>query len=129
MCLYSREPVHRIALKNIECFKVLKKENGQWITPFWDFPISFNKEIKTEIPNTPVKEIFGRYEISEGYFHVCETENSAKSIKANIEVAYSREKMKCPELKIFKAIIPKDSLYYVGVRDDYCSDKLIILSE
>lgn len=129
MCLFSKEQAPRIAQEGIECFKVLKKENGQWITPYRDFPIEFNKEMETDVSYSISRNVYGYYEISKGYFHTCSTETEAQSAIIGVEISYKREKKKCPELRVFKAIIPKDSLFYIGVNGDYCSDKLIILKE
>ena len=134
MCLFSKEEVPRIAQEDIECFKILQQKDGQWITPYRDYPVEFNKVLEAINNNEFSKThkyptYIDYYAISEGYFHVCDSEKSTRKHAEEIKIAYTRNKHKCPPLTGFKAIIPKGSEYYIGVHGDLCSDKLIILKE
>ena len=130
MCLFSKEVIPRIAQEDIECFKILRKENGQWITPYRDYPIEFNVELTAKgEEDSSFLDIFGFYKVDKGYFHSCISKESTQEYAKEIRVAYTRRRCKCPSLTGFKAIIPKGSKYYIGTRGDICSNKLIILKE
>lgn len=127
MCLYTKQKEPFIAKEDISCYKILQEENEQWITPYMGYSVKFNKTLEAEKCEEH-KEIFGYYEISKGYFHVCTSKKSAQCIANNIKIGYSHAKKKCPKLVGFKAIIPKGSEYYIA-NDTICSNKLIILKE
>ena len=131
MCLFSIEPAPRITQEDIECFKILREKDGQWITPFRDYPVKFNVELIAEGDDYEETfiDIFGFYKVDKGYFHSCTSGESTRKYAEEIKVAYTRRGRKCPLLTGFKAIIPKGSKYYIGSRGDICSDKLIILKE
>lgn len=99
MCLYTRQAIYFNASEDIECFKVLKEENGQWITPYRDFLIEFGKKMEAEIPSLPLREVHGLNEISEGYFHACSTGEVAQSLIEQVEVSYKREKTEMSKVK------------------------------
>lgn len=130
MCLYTKQEAPKVATEDIECYKVLKKEDGKWVTPYRGYPVKFNEVMEAEGQKIDGMFAFGRhYEISMGYFHASKDSLGIYQVYKSIEVYCSREHIKEPELKTFKAIIPKGSNYYIGVRGDICSDKLIITEE
>ena len=133
MCLYTKQLEPKIAEEDIEVSKILKKQNGRWVTPYRNYPVKFNEVMEAESIYTKeyllnpynYKIVYEYREITEGFFH----SNNTDEVIKEFQIAHSREKKKCPEVKVFKAIIPKGSEYYVGVRTDICSTKLIILNE
>ena len=130
MCLFSKEPAPRIAQEDIECFKILREKDGQWLTPYRDYPVEFNIELTAEGDDEfSGLDIFGFYKVDKGYFHSCTSVEVTRNYAQEIKVAYTRRGRKCSPLTGFKAIIPKGSRYYIGSRGDLCSDKLIILKE
>ena len=62
-------------------------------------------------------------EITSGFFHTFTTkERVLKEVKI-----LQRKLPKGTKLKVFKAVIPKGSAYYVEQRSDMCSKTLIIV--
>ena len=121
MCLYSKQKVPLIADKDIECYKILIPVDGKLITPYRDFVFSTNSIVEDEAEEH-IDEIFGTTEISSGFFHSFRTkERVIEEIKI-----LQRKLPKSTKLKVFKAIVPKCSAYYIGQRFDMCSKALII---
>lgn len=130
MCLFTKQKEPLIAQEDIKCFKILREESGQWITPYRDYPIKFNIELTSEDnEKDTLLKVFGFYQVDKGYFHSCNSKESAIKYMQDIKITYTRRKYKCPPLTAFKAIIPKGSKYYIGAGEDLCSNKLIIINE
>ena len=129
MCLFSKQQVPKVAVEDIECFKILKELHGAYYTPYRDTPVKFNELMETG--RNPfiigTRRVYDYYVIEEGYFHSCSTKEFADKEFNRIKIGCFRDKVKLPKLHIFKAIIPKGTHYYVGVNGDLCSDKLIIM--
>lgn len=122
MCLYSSQTAPLVADKDIVCFKILIPVDSKFITPYRDFIFSTNVIVKDEAEEH-VGEIFGMTEVSSGFFHTFTTKERVLE-----EVKTLQGKLpKGTKLKVFKAIIPKGSAYYVGQRSDMCSKALIIV--
>lgn len=122
MYLYSSQTDPLVADKDIVCFKILVSINGKFITPYRDFIFSTNVIVKDEAEEH-VGEIFEMTEVSSGFFHSFITkERVLEEIKTP-----QRKLPKGTKLKVFKAIIPRGSAYYVGQRSDMCSKALIIV--
>ena len=122
MCLYSNQTKPLVTNKDIVCYKILIPIGDKLITPYRDFVFSTNVIIKDEAEEH-IGEIFGISEISSGFFHSFTTkEGVLEEIKT-----LQRKLPKGTKLKVFKAIIPKGSAYYVGQRSDICSKSLIIV--
>lgn len=122
MCLYSSQTAPLVADKDIVCFKILIPVDGKFITPYRDFIFSTNVVVKDEAEEHVV-EIFGMTVVSSGFFHTFTTkERVLEEIKT-----LQGELPKGTKLKVFKAVIPKGSAYYVGQRSDMCSKALIIV--
>lgn len=122
MCLYAKQRTPLIADKNILCYKILISIGDKLITPYRDFIFNINVLVKDEAEEH-ISEIFGMHEITSGFFHTLSTKESVlKEIKS-----LQRRLPKGTKLKVFKAIIPKGSAYYVGQRSDMCSKALIII--
>lgn len=122
MCLYSKQKNPIIANNNIECYKILISIDGKLITPYRDFIFGINTIVKDEAEEH-ISEVFGMTEVSSGFFHSFTTK---ERVLEEIETL-QRKFPKGTKLKVFKAIIPKGSIYYVGQRSDMCSKALIIM--
>ena len=95
----------KIAWKDIPVYKELHHSCSGWIkTPWRNYPVTFHEN------KAVLKSTFTQYydEIHEGIH------------------AYRKEISTLRNCKIHKAIIPKGSLYYIGIRNDIVSTKLII---
>ena len=122
MCLYSNQTASLVADKDIVCFKILIPIDDKFITPYRDFIFNTNVIIEDKAEEH-ICEIFGMTEVSSGFFHSFTTkERVLEEIKT-----LQRKLPKGTKLKVFKAIIPKGSAYYVGQRSDICSKSLIIV--
>lgn len=122
MCLYSEQKVPMVARENIVCYKILIPVNGKLVTPYRDFIFNTNVVTKDEAEEH-IGEIFGKTEVSSGYFHSFTTK---ERVLEEIKVI-QRKAPKGTTIKVFKVIIPEGTLYYVGQRDDICSKALIIV--
>ena len=122
MCLYSKQKTPLIADVDIICYKILIPIDGKFVTPYRDFCFDINVLVQDEAEEH-ISEIFGMTEISSGFFH---TFNSKEGIIEEIKTL-QRKLPKGTKLKVFKAVIPKGSTYYVGQRSDMCSKALIIM--
>ena len=121
MCLYSKQKVPLIADKDIECYKNLIPVDGKLIAPTGISFLVQNSIVEDEAEEH-IDEIFGTTEISSGFFHSFRTkERVIEEIKT-----LQRKLPKGTKLKVFKAIVPKGSAYYIGQRFDICSKALII---
>jgi hypothetical protein len=122
MCLYSLQKSPLKAERDIECYKILIVLEDKYITPYRDFIFELNKPIVEDNEKVST-EIFGLTEIGQGFFHAF---TSKDRVIEEIEIL----RRKCPKgtkLKVFNAIIPKDSEYYVGQRSDICGTSLMVL--
>lgn len=122
MCLFSEQKTPLVADKDIACYKILIPVDGKFITPYRDFIFSTNVVVKDEAEEH-IGEIFGMIEITSGFFHsFIRKDRVLEEIKT-----LQRKLPKGTKLKVFKAIIPKGSAYYVGQRSDICSKALMII--
>lgn len=121
MCLVSYKNIPNISTSIIECYKVLTDD---LVSPFQKFKFVPNVLTKDN-QSQNFEQIFDIYYLIEkGYFHCCLTYQSAK-----IFIDKNQHKFK-EKLKIYKAIIPKDSLYFINIIDtEICSNQLIIKDE
>lgn len=122
MCLFSNQKVPLIADKDIICYKILIPIGDKFITPYRDFIFSTNTIIEDRAEEH-ISEIFGVTEVTSGFFHTLSTkERVIEEVKT-----LQRKLPKGTRLKVFKAIIPKGTTYYVGQRSDMCSKSLIVI--
>lgn len=122
MCLATTQIKPYIADSDISCYKILVPvSSSNYITPYRDFSFPLNTII-TDSAEEHIVEVFGMTMIESGYFH---TFNSKERVLEEIEIL--RRKSPKMKLKVFKAIIPKGSNYYVGLRSDLCSSSLMII--
>ena len=129
MCLYSTKGKSQIADEDISCYKVLLYKDGRYITPFQDFPVQFEQKMVDDTEELPPNPILEYFEVTVGYFHSCRTLLSVRNILINLKLNSSRSKKPLPKIRIFKATIPKGSVYFDGLCEDYCSKELIIHNE
>ncbi len=121
MCLVSETIEPFIAENDINCYKILLSQNGQYITPYRNFHILFNIEMNDECEEK-FTDVFGVRLVESGYFNSCLN-------KQGIIHVINELKRKLPKgttVKIFKALIPKGTKYFLGQNNDICSKKLII---
>lgn len=121
MCLFSEKKEPEIANRDIECYKILVPIGDQLYTPYRKFPFPTNTIVEDE-NKANIVELFGCYMIEEGFFHVHTLRESIIE-----EIKYIQRKRKQLKLKVYKAIIPKGSQYYIGQRGDLCTKALKIL--
>lgn len=122
MCLSSEILYPLIADKEISCYKVLVPVGGNLYTPYRDFCFPLGEVIvDKEEENSRI--MWGIKMIESGYFHAYLNLEAAKDL---VKCLYRKYKMKS---KIYNAIIPKDSPYYIGQYEDICSKSLKIIEE
>ena len=120
--LFSRKPKYLIAKEDIKCYKVLLSHNEfikVYTTPYRCYPVNFvdgRAELKAKIksPKSIETTICTAYGINEG-IHSCCCYTKALCYKKILK-----------PVKIFDAIIPKGTKYYIGVGDEFVSERLII---
>lgn len=143
MCLYSRQILPRRATKDIIVYKEMVhiQRSNMYKTPFLDYKITLENfghiklaEGKKSITRYDVALRF-RTEIGSGYFHcfrkfplIPGIGRYGKYYINNIpyRIKYSTQ------WRVIECIIPKGNLYWIGIHNDICSDKLIfnkVLSE
>lgn len=119
MCLYTDLKYPFTAEEDIVVYKILD-ENLR--SPYQDFQYELNKEYINE----DKKEVTNHFPIAigAGYFHAFKTDELAKN---NLKNIYIWKKVK---LKLFKAIIPKDSNCYIDIHgEEICGDRIKIIEE
>lgn len=122
MCLFSNQKAPLVADKDIVCYKILIPVDSKLITSYRDFIFSTNVVVQDQAEEH-IGEIFGVTEITSGFFHTFTTKERVLE-----EIKTLQHKLpKGTKLKVFKAVIPKGSAYYVGQRSDMCSKALIIV--
>lgn len=119
MCLYiNKDQKAIIATEDIVCFKVLKKWNNKYITPYQNKKVILGKLYHSKIDakkrdNTINKAIHSFVNLEEA--------------KTELDSWYS------PNYVIVKAIIPKDAEYYIGcfenINDCYASNQIKYIEE
>lgn len=124
MCLYSESKDPKVAAEDIPVFKVLVKVGKEYSAPYQNFIYEPNK-LYEDTSEEHIQELFGFYEVSQGYFHACLNEESASDLAKEYARCLRMRQVKYP-IEIFNAIIPKGSSYYVGQRCDICSRSIII---
>lgn len=72
MCLYIGYKKPLVAQKDIVVYKFVKKENGNYVTPFQNTPVNVNTLMIAEGDSEDiVKTIFRKYVIGSGAIHAC----------------------------------------------------------
>ena len=119
MCLYTNNKYPHIAEEDIVVYKILDEDLR---SPYQDFQYELNKEYINE-DEKGVSD-YSPFAIGSGYFHAFMDEENAKGC---IKSAIIWKKVK---LKLFKAIIPKGSQYYISVyKEQICGDRIKIIEE
>ena len=119
MCLYSNLKYPHTADEDIIVYKILD-ENLR--SPYQDFQYELNKEYINEDKKEIIDDFY--IAVGSGYFHAFRT----------LKLAIERIKYICAwkkiKFKIFKAIIPKDSQYYINLHnEEICGDRIKIIEE
>jgi hypothetical protein len=125
MCLYTRQYKSFILEKDLIVYKVL---NRDLISPIQNFQYELNKlysidniEIEHGNYSTIVEEYLGLLQIKTFKHRV------NKAFHSYLDTNYAHYLYKRDgDLRIFKASIPKNSEYVIGVEGDICSNKIII---
>lgn len=119
MCLYSKTGIIKTAKKDIKCYKVLETYKGRrykFRSPFMDHKYYFNTLYKAKLVSEGVHGS-DLIRIDEG-LHAFTSKEEARMLQGRSRVLF-----------IFKAIIPKGSLYCKGLDRDIVSNQLIILDK
>lgn len=121
------ERMPRIALRNIEVYKVLTKEGK---SPYQDYQYDFNKETKQVYLKT-LKRVNGAIDIYEGYHSFSKKCRFVKSFYDNTTYTYITVicGLSYNNKVIYKAIIPKGTIYYQNRDGEYVSEKIIVTDE
>lgn len=127
------ERMPRIALRDIEVYKVLGKDGK---SPYQEYQYDFNKETKQVYLKT-LKRVNGAIDINEGYHsyskkcyfiyyittcHIFAFSKKSKSAFFSTLGDFSYK-------KIYKAFIPKGTIYYQNRDGEYVSEKIIVTDE
>ena len=116
MCLYKKHFLPKRATKDIPVYKALTEiPNSCMVTPYMKMPIKFNTVIKAGKEGF-WKSVFDEWKVEGGFIHSYTNLYTAKKMQDNNET-------------IFRAIIPKWSLYFIGENHEIASTKLIITTE
>lgn len=117
MCLVVEKGIRKkIAKTDILVYKCLDKKNGNYYTPFQNVNIFFDNGecVMEKIPNIVPKRVDGHREIGKGLH------SFYKKRPANTLITYF------PQTKIYYAIIPKGSEYYIGTNGEIVSNNLMV---
>ncbi len=114
MCLLSINRVPSIAREDMYVFKVVNEVRERYYTPYIFKEVPANGKLKAEGRIMRRRaSIF--YAIDGGMIHSYLTREAAKSIC-----------WRSDRRKVFEAIIPKGTKYYMGMNSDICSKELNI---
>lgn len=129
------ERMPRIALRDIEVYKVLTKEGK---SPYQDYQYEFNQETK-QISLKSNKCISGTIDIYEGYHSYSKKCRFVISFYYNYITVFPPKKkenlnifisgLSYSNKVIYKAIIPKGTIYYQNRDGEYVSEKIIVTDE
>lgn len=134
------ERMPRIALRDIEVYKVLGKDGK---SPYQEYQYDFNKETKQVYLKT-LKRVNGAIDIYEGYHSYSKKCRFVKSFYDNTTYTYitvfPKKRKENPNTfisclsynnnkVIYKAIIPKGTIYYQNRDGEYVSEKIIVTDE
>lgn len=111
MCLRTRQKEPLIAKEDIVAYKIAIKVGITYYSYFQHFPYTLNADYE-ETEEGEITKIGDLYSIGKGWIH-----------------CYQDLTFHCKGSKIIKCIIPKGTLYYIGINGDICSKRLIIVKE
>lgn len=134
------ERMPRIALRDIEVYKVLTKEGE---SPYQDYQYEFNQETKQISLKSNKCILSGTIEIKYGYHSYSKKCRFVKSFYDNTTYTYitvfPKKRKENPNTfisglsynnkVIYKAIIPKGTIYYQNRDGEYVSEKIIVTDE
>ena len=139
MCLsYKATARYQTAKEDIVCYKILKRIDDNWYTPFRATPIDndvvwgrveqfpFNRDYRPKLHEriqSLWREDSRRTFIGEGFVHACTSQDGGERVLnelRSLEYGYLRGHYVEPKifLALFKCVIPKGTLYVTG-RDYY----------
>lgn len=129
MCLYTKQICPLRARKDIVCYKKFYVWNFSIQTLFQFYPIVKPKENHpTLMDDTDIPLGFYRsdhcirgskYKIFGGMIHAYKTKPKL----------VSKLTSNCSRIGLYKCIIPKGTLYYVGIDNDICAKKMLVIEE
>lgn len=129
MCLYTKQICPLKARNDIVCYKKFYVWHSFLETIYKFYKIVKPKEnYPTLMDDTDVRSCVFRstwrknkgskYEIWGGMIHAFRT-----------KPALSAKECRFPRIGVYKCIIPKGTLYYVGIDNDICAKKMLIVEE
>ena len=122
MCLMTKQ--HRLikADKDIIVYKILRRtKTGLYTTIYTETPIP-TLEVKGDAPFKAIENVIfrhyhGYYCISEGVIHTFATLDAALKEKTLF--------LDKTEYEIFRCVIPKGTMYVMGIRNDCASEEIV----
>ena len=117
MCLISKWNFPKKAKEDIICYKILRKEEYGYYTPYLDTPVKLNSTLKAT--GCRFRSFKNRYEVGEGYIHAYTKRYLANPVRFEefMDDSYDYVSIKC--------IIPKGTKYHVSKNGfEICSRKM-----
>lgn len=125
MCLISNTIRPVINTSDIRCYKILVSIGNELQTPYWNFIFPLG-EVIIDVEKEEISEASGKVVIQKGFFHSFTDLNIAKK---RLE-AFKRRFPENIIPKIYNAIIPAGTKYYIGeIEKDICSKSLKIIDQ
>ena len=134
MCLFKIHREHKIADKDIECYKVL---TSNLRSVYYNYPYKIGELYKKVWDEEFLKYADSRQDVGGNMFHAsldkeqCENmygddEEHTETILDNREKEISVIRHLSKEQIIVKCIIPKGSKYYLGTYSEIASEQILI---
>lgn len=131
MCLYVNSAYHpegkpTLAQWNIIVWKVLYYDSSldRHTSPFRDYPYELGKEMRMDGDVLEAERVLARLVVEDG-LHSFKVTDAAAAIK----VFCNGNSLQWGWMKVYPAVIPVGSLYYVGQDNDIASDRLVVFPD
>lgn len=118
MCLFKTHDEPRIAQNDIEVWKVLTPKG---LSPFqgYQYHPGMNKPSVLKIKPVPVEQ----QEIDSGYLHAFRSKEKADGY-TKLQLYKNAQYYIYEEYVVQRMLIPAGTIYYEGVNDDICAERL-----
>jgi hypothetical protein len=129
MCLYSQQRSPLIAKQEISVYKILVvfQKDKIAISPYRNFMYGFNVVITDTAEECVKPAPYDYFEITSGFLHSYLTKEAVLEEVKTLSSKLKKSSLQGYQLKVYKAIIPVGTSYYLGQRCDICSKSLMIL--